>query len=189
MTMNHKAFYGYIIAFAVVSFLWAQLLKQNTTTTSRTAVAHSADYFSVGYEKWQMDDEGHLDTQLTANKMTHYSDNKTIILESPAMIVDNKSAAPWQIRAQTGELPANSDLILLNGAVFITRAGNAKEREIAIETSNLKVTPQTHFAQTNEWTQLRSGNNVTTGLGMKTTFNTPLHLELLAKVHGKYETK
>ena len=189
MTMNHKAFYGYIIVFAVVSFLWAELIKQHINTTSRMAVAHSADYFSVGYEKWQMDEKGHLDTQLTANKMTHYSDNKTIVLENPAMIFENDAPAPWKIRAQTGEIPTNSDLILLNGTVFIDRAGNAKERELAIETSNLTVTPKTHFAQTKEWTQLRSGKNITTGLGMKTTFNAPIHLELLAKVHGKYETK
>jgi lipopolysaccharide export system protein LptC len=187
--MNHKAFYGYIMAFAVVSFLWAELMKQNVNTTSRTAASHSADYFSVGYEKWQMDENGRLDTLLNAQKMTHYSDNKTIILENPVMTVDNSPATPWKIRSQTGEMPANSNLILLHGAVFVTRAGNATARELAIETSNLTVMPQTHFAQTNEWTQLRSGNNVTTGLGMKATFNAPIHLELLAKVHGKYETK
>ena len=189
MIMNHKAFYGYIIAFAVVTFLWAELLKQNTNTTLRGAVAHSADYFSVGYQKWQMDEKGLLDTQLTANKMTHYSDNKTIFLENPVMIFENNTKSPWKIHAQTGEIPTNSDFVLLNGAVFIERPGNVKERELAIETSNLTLLPQTHFAQTKEWTQLRSGKNITTGLGMKATFNAPIHLELLAKVHGKYETK
>lgn len=189
MIRNHKTFYGFIMAVAVVSFLWAELLKQNTNTTLRGAVEHSADYFSVGYQKWQMDEKGLLDTQLTANKMTHFSDNKTIILENPVMIFENNTKSPWKIRAQTGEIPTNSDFVLLNGAVFIERSGNVKERELAIETSNLTILPQTHFAQTKELTQLRSGRNITTGLGMKATFNAPIHLELLAKVHGKYETK
>ena len=180
MIMNHKVFYGSIIALAVVSFIWAELLKQNTNTTSRSAVEHSADYFSVGYQKWQMNEKGLLDSQLAANKMTHYSDNKTIILENPVMIFENNTTSPWKIRAQTGEIPTNSDVISLNGAVFIERPGNVKERALAIETSNLTVSPQTHFAQTKEWTALRSGKNITTGLGMKATFNAPIHLELLS---------
>ncbi len=189
MIISHKAFYGYIIALAVVSFLWAELLKPNANTASRVAVAHSADYFSVGYQKWQMDETGRLDTELTANKMTHYSDNKTIILDNPVMTFDNDAPAPWTIHAQTGEIQTNANPILLQGTVFIERVAHEKERELAIETANLTVIPQTHFAQTTEWTQLRSGKNMTTGFGMKATFNAPIHLELLAKVHGKYETK
>jgi lipopolysaccharide export system protein LptC len=156
MIAKHNAFYGYVIAFAIVSSLFAKWLI-NEDVERREAAPHSADFFSIGYKKWQMNENGDLGSRLTAHKMTHYSDDSTTELENPLM--------------------------------FFERAASSQGRELIIHTANLQVLPKTNFAQTNEFTELKSGNNITTGTGMKATFSAPVHLELLAKVHGKYETK
>lgn len=192
MTTHQHNYYFYvgIITLAIVSFLWAEFLQQNVEGVTQLAPAHSADYFSVGYQKWQMDDKGEREMQLNANKMTHYSDNKTIQLASPVMIVENaQHLAPWRIEAQSGEVITNLDVVLLHGQVLITRPAHNTVREVEIKTAEVSVTPRTHFAQTAQWSQLRSGKNITTGVGMKTTFSSPIHIELLSKVHSHYETK
>ena len=188
MKSRHNAFYGYVIALAIVSSLLAKWLV-NDDIERREAVAHSADFFSVGYQKWQMNEQGGLGSHLTANKMAHYSDDGTTQLENPLMFFYNAPNPAWQIHAETGKLSKGGDTLLLNGKVEIERAASSQGRELIIYTSNLTVSPQTSFAQTSEFTELRSGNNITTGLGMKATFSAPVHLELLAKVHGNYDKK
>ena len=186
--LKNNSFYGYVITLAIVSGLFAKFFV-NDDAEHHEAAEHSADYFSVNYQKWQMNEQGNLETHLTANKMAHYSDDSAIHLENPQIFLYNAQNPAWKIQSETGEIAKGSDTVFLNGDVEIERAASSKERELIILTSNLTVTPQTHFAQTSEFTQLRSGKNSTTGMGMKATFNTPVHLELLAQVHGNYDKK
>lgn len=188
MIAKYNAFYGYVIALAIVSSLFTKWLI-NEDVERREAVAHSADFFSVGYKKWQMNENGNLGSHLTANKMTHYSDDGTTELENPLMFFYNAPNPAWQIQAESGKLEKGGETLWLNGKVEVERAASSQGRELIIYTANLQVLPKTSFVQTNEFTELRSGNNITTGTGMKATFSAPVHLELLAKVHGKYETK
>lgn len=188
MIERHNAFYGYVIALAIVSSLFAKWLI-NEDIERREAVPHSADFFSVGYKKWQMNENGDLGSHLTANKMTHYSDDGTTELENPLMFFYNVPNPAWQIQAESGKLEKGGETLWLNGNVEIQRQATSQGRELIIHTSNLQVLPKTSFAQTSEFTQLKSGNDITTGTGMKATFSAPVHLELLANVHGKYETK
>ncbi len=188
MKPKHNAFYGYVIALAIMSSLLAEIFI-NDDIEHHEAAPHSADFFSVGYAKWQMNEQGNLSSHLTANKMTHYSDDGTTHLENPLMFFYNSPNPAWQIQAEMGKLEKVGETLWLNGDVKIERAASSQGRELMIHTSNLQVFPKTSFAQTSEFTELKSGNNITTGTGMKATFSVPVHLELLAKVHGSYSAK
>lgn len=188
MKSKHNAFYGYVIALAIVSSLLVKIFVTEEIER-REAVPHSADFFSVGYKKWEMNQQGGLSSHLTANKMTHYSDDGTTHLENPLMFFYNAPNLAWQIHAEMGKLEKGGETLWLNGKVEIERDASSQGRELIIHTSNLQVSPKTSFAQTSEFTELKSGNNITTGTGMKATFSAPVHLELLAKVHGNYDKK
>ena len=188
MIFRHNAFYGYVIGLAILTSLFVKLLVDDNFA-KREAVAHSADFFSVGYKKWEMNEKGNLNFYLTANKMTHYSDDQTTHLENPLMLFYNAPNPAWQIGAQSGKLEKGAETLWLNGKVEIERPASPYGKELIIHTSNLQIFPKVSLAQTQDFTELRSGNNLTTGTGMKATFSTPVHLELLANVHGKYETK
>lgn len=188
MKLKHNAFYGYVIGLAIVSSLLVKILVDESVER-REAAPHSADFFSVGYKKWEMNQQGSLSSHLTADKMTHYSDDGATHLEKPLMFFYNAPNPAWQIEAQAGKLEQGGETLWLNGNVEIERAATSQSKELIIHTANLQVFPKTSFAQTPEFTQLKSGNNLTTGTGMKATFSAPVHLELLAKVHGSYVTK
>lgn len=188
MKSQSHAFYGTVIALAIVSSLLAKILVDESIER-REAAPHSADFFSVGYKKWEMNLQGGLASHLTADKMTHYSDDGSTHLENPLMFFYNAPNPAWQIQAQTGKLEQGGETLWLNGEVKIERMANSQSKELIIHTANLQVFPKTSFAQTSEFTQLKSGSNLTTGTGMKATFSSPVHLELLAKVHGSYVTK
>lgn len=152
-------------------------------------VPHSPDYFSIGYTKWEMNEAGKPKNKLTADKMTHYSDDGTTHLDNPLMFFHNEKTPPWIIKSKNGILSADGADLLLTGKVSVDRAGAPGVRQLTINTSNVKVKPETSYAETSEWAELLSPPNRTTGIGMKLVFAEPIHLQLLANVKGKYETK
>jgi lipopolysaccharide export system protein LptC len=179
----------YLAAAAVAIMTWwlADLLE-NDPNQQGVAVAHSADYFSTGYTKYEMNELGKLNKKLIADRVTHYSDDGTSHTVNPVMYFYKEKTPPWVINAQAGVLSADGKDLLLNGKSVVRRAKAAGVKELTINTSNLRVKPETSYAETDEWAELISPPNITTGTGMKLVFATPIHLELLAHVKGKYET-
>ncbi|MDO9161226.1 MAG: LPS export ABC transporter periplasmic protein LptC [Methylococcaceae bacterium] len=184
---DHK-FLFYLAAIAVLSWLLVKLT--GVIEISRMeAPLHSPDYFSTGYTKWEMSDQGTLKSKVLADEMMHYSDDGITHLKNLAMYFYSDNAAPWVVRSETGELSADGKDLFLNGQVAINRAGDADTRELIINTSNLKVKPETSHAETSEWAELISPPNRTVGTGMKLVFVEPIYVELLSHVKGRYEKK
>jgi lipopolysaccharide export system protein LptC len=180
--------YLWVAGIAAVSWLLIKLTGLDEA--ERAAVpAHSADYFSTGYNKWEMGERGQLSSKLLADKMVHFSDDGTTHLDNPVMFFYNEQTPPWIIKSETGIRSADGKNIQLNGKVSVDRAGTEGVRPLKINTTNVTVFPETSYAETDAWAELISPPNVTTGIGMKLTFRAPIHLELLANVRGKYETK
>jgi lipopolysaccharide export system protein LptC len=151
--------------------------------------AHSPDYFSKGYTKWDMSDLGRPKSKLLADEMVHYSDDGTTHMVNPLMSFYNEEAPPWVVQSETGIVSADGKDLWLNGKVIVDRAAAEGVRALRINSSNLKVKPETSYAETDEWAELISLPNRTTGVGMKLVFSQPIHLELLSNVKGHYETK
>lgn len=147
------------------------------------------DFFSKVYSKWEMDETGRLKSKLDADEMIHYPGYWATHTKKPIMQFINETTPPWVVVAETGILSNDGKQLQLNGKVAINRAKAQGVRQLIINTTNLMVAPETSYAETNGWAELISPPNVTTGTGMKVTFKEPIHLELLSKVKGKYETK
>ena len=150
---------------------------------------HSPDYFSKGYTKWEMNELGTLKSKLLSDEIIHYSDDGTTHMVNPIMFFHNEKTPPWVIKSSTGILSGDGKDLLLNGNVAINRDKAKGATQLTINTSVLKVKPETSYAETSEWAELISPPNKTTGTGMKMTFAEPIKLQLLTNVKGKYETK
>jgi lipopolysaccharide export system protein LptC len=181
-------FYLFLTLVALVSW-WLVKLSGLDEMTSAKAPAHSADYFSKVYRKREMNDAGILKSQLIADQMIHYSDDGTTTLLKPLFYSYNENNPPWLIQSNTGLLSADGKDLLLNGAVTINRAKAPGIRPLTINTSQLKVKPDSQYAETDTWAELISPPNKTSGTGMKLVYAQPVHLQLLAHVKGNYETK
>ena len=105
------------------------------------------------------------------------------------MFFYNEKTPPWIIKSETGILSADGKDLLLNGKVVADRAAGEGVKALKIYSVNLKVKPETSYAETDEWAELVSLPSWTTGTGMKLFFAQPIHLELLSNVKGNYETK
>jgi len=188
MTLRENRFYLYLAVIALIS--WWLVRSTGLDQIGRAIVpAHSPDYFSKGYTKWEMNELGRLKSKLLADELIHYTDDGTTHLDNPLMFFYNEKTPPWVVKSETGILSADGKDLLLNGKVTVDRAKAEGVRELKINTSNLKVNPETSHAETVEWAELISPPNWTTGTGMKMVFSEPIYLELLSNVKGKYETK
>lgn len=186
--LNGNHTYLYLIIIALISWGLVNLMGEDALNRI-AATAHSPDYFSKAYTKLEMDGLGRPKSKLFADDMIHYSDDSTTHMENPLMYFYNETTPPWIIKAETGILSANGKDLLLNGKVVVDRAAAEGVRELKIYTFDLKVKPETSYAETDAWAELISLPNWTTGVGMKLVFAQPIHLELLSKVKGNYETK
>jgi len=188
MTLRQNKLYLYLAVIAIMS--WALVNLTGLDEFYHVQVpAHSPDYFSKGYTKWEMNELGTLKSKLLSDEMVHYSDDGTTQMVNPIMFFHNEKTPPWVIHSDAGILSGDGKDLLLNGKVAINRDKAKGVTQLTINTSVLKVNPETSYAETNEWAELISPPNKTTGTGMKMTFAPPIHLQLLANVKGKYETK
>jgi len=188
MKISDNKLYFYTAIVAVLS--WVLVKLTGVIEISRmTAPLHSPDYFSKGYIKWEMDELGTLKNKVLADEMLHFSDDGVTQLKTLTMLFYNNDSPPWVVKSETGVLSADGKDLLLNGRAVINRAGGAGARELTINTSNLKVKPDSNYAETAEWAELISPPNKTVGTGMKLVFVDPISVELLSHVKGKYEKK
>lgn len=188
MSLRENKIYLYLTIIALISW-WLVKLTGVDEIYPGQVPAHSSDYFSKGYIKWEMNELGMLKNKLLADEMIHYSDDGTTHMLNPLMFFHNEKTPPWVVKSETGILSRDGKDLLLNGKVTIDRAKAEGVTQLTINTSMLKVKPETSYAETNEWAELISPPNRTTGTGMKLTFVEPIYLQLLSNVKGKYETK
>ena len=188
MNLRENKIYPCLAVIALISW-WMVKLTGVDELYHGQVPAHSPDYFSKGYTKWEMNELGTLKNKLLSDEMIHYSDDGATHMVNPVMFFHNEKTPPWVVKSETGILSGDGKDLLLKGKVAIDRAKAAGVSQLTINTSVLKVKPETSYAETNEWAELISPPNRTTGTGMKLTFAPPIHLQLLANVKGKYETK
>lgn len=184
---GEKFIYFLLAGLALLSWWLAQYAGLMDTSQVK-GKPNSADYFSKGYTQWEMDETGNPKSKLTAVEMKHYPVYWATHTKKPVMYFLNENKPPWIVEAVTGILSKDGKNLALNGKVTINRPKVEGFRQIIINTSNLRVKPETSYAETEAWAELISPPNITTGTGMKAVFKDPIRLELLSNVKGKYET-
>ncbi len=181
----------YTLAFILAGLSWwlvelFQLPEEGANKITKLS-QHSPDYFSKGYVKKEMDEQGILKSELFAKEMLHYSDDGVTHMVEPVMTLYNADSPPWVIRSETGVLSVDGKNLLLNGKVFINRAKADGVKALGIETRNLRVKPEENYAEGDEWAKLTSPPQWTEGVGIQMVFKKPISLKLLANVKSYYE--
>ncbi len=180
--------YSIIVVAALAS--WGLVRLNEERDVAIKIAENSPDFFSSGYYKKQMDSEGLPKNELLADKMQHYKADGATHLDNPLMTLFNPDGKPpWVIKADNGIMAADGDNLQLIGKNFIHREASKNASALTINTSELRVKLNSNYAETEEWADIISPPNNTSGTGMQVTFVSPIHLKLLSKVIGHYELK
>ncbi|MDD4913859.1 MAG: LPS export ABC transporter periplasmic protein LptC [Methylococcales bacterium] len=176
---------------AILALLSWGLVRWNEEGDVAVKIAeNSPDFFSTGYYKEQMNNEGLPENELLAETMQHYKFDGSTHLQKPVMtLYDSAGNAPWKIRADNGLMAADGENLQLIGQTSIHRDASKMNAELTINTYDLHVNLANNYAETAAWAEIISPPNVTSGTGMETIFVSPINLKLLSKVKGRYELK
>lgn len=182
--------YMLVLLLAAISWGLVEMFRveYQTGDDSLEAPKHSADYFSTGYLRKDLNEQGKLKSELAAKNILHYSDDGTTHIDNPKLTLYNSDPAtpPWVIKSEKGILSADGENLLLAGKVFIERTKAEGVRQMIIRTTNLRVNPKISYAETAEWAELLSPPHRIEGKGMQITFKKPINIKLLSNVKSRY---
>jgi lipopolysaccharide export system protein LptC len=194
--MNHSLVSNlktYLLAIVLAAASWwlAEVFRfeYKTYQAEVEAAKHSVDYFSTGYRRKDMNEQGVLKSELTAQSILHYSDDGVTHIKKPKLILynpDKPAIPPWVVTADSGLLSGDGKNLLLNGKVTIDRSPAKGVRAVAIVTSNLHVQPKISYAESSEWTEIVTAPHRIEGVGLQLTFKRPLYVKLLSNVKSRY---
>jgi lipopolysaccharide export system protein LptC len=182
--------YALVVLLAAMSWGLVELVRiqYQTEEAALETAKHSADYFSKGYLRKDLNEQGQLKSELSAQSILHYSDDGTTHIDKPLLTLYNTDPTipPWVVKSEAGILSADGENLLLQGKVFIDRANAKGSRQMNIKTSNLRVQPKISYAESSEWTELISPPHRTEGKGIQITFKKPIYIKLLSSVKSRY---
>jgi lipopolysaccharide export system protein LptC len=183
--------YAFVALLAAISWGIVEMVRSQHQTHETTVevVKHSADYFSKDYLRKDLNEQGRLKSELSAQSILHYSDDGTTHIEQPKLTLYNADPAipPWVVKSETGILSPDGEDLFLKGKVFIDRAKGTGTSQMIIKTSNLRVKPKISYATSEEWAEIISPPHRTESIGIEITFKKPIHIKMLSRVKSRYE--
>jgi lipopolysaccharide export system protein LptC len=117
-----------IIIFTIVGVLagitaWMQtdLLEESSNQQEIAAENNDPDYYIENFYAVGMDTDGNRQYVLEAERMVHFPDDDTALLDKPHIIQYEPDRAPTHIYSETGWISANGDEVILTGNVRVIR--------------------------------------------------------------------
>jgi len=176
-----------LLSLALGTTWWVYQMEEKFSAPT-TQIPILPDYTLKKFTSIQMDEQGKLKNQLTAETMIHYP-SKNTELTSPYLIFYQNTQPLWQVWAEQGEISPDGDQVWLLGQTTLLRQMPNKETltkpplKIISRDVWIQLTPQ--YAQTAAHSLIINGENQIQGIGMR-AFMSIERVELLSQVRGYY---
>lgn len=175
---------GLALAAGLSGWLYYWLDEEPAEPRARRSL--TPDYYMVNFERTTMGVDGAPHNVLRADYMQHFPDDDSTELENPSMEVYNADGPPWYIKAERGWVGADQEVVLLFGPVRVWRNNSLGDRELEVITTDLRILPDSQYAETDQPTTIISRTSVTHAIGMRADLGDQ-KLELLSEVRSRYE--
>lgn len=140
-----------------------------------------ADNFQLVHTNQQ----GTRNYTLTAPRLVQLPGQEGTQVQQPAMDIFEQGDLPvWLLRAETGWVSADNEIIQLETVTF-TRPATSGKYPMILTTSKLTLYPKRDFAETAEPVRMDSPNSQITATGLKAYLDED-RLELLSEVRGHH---
>ena len=162
------------------------LLLRNTSeppdqpSTARLGIG----YYMTDAELIVTGEDGRTRYRVRTNNAVQDRDAGTISLDGVHVEYDPLSSVPWDLRATTGHIPPDRNIIELEGDV-IAKTRDDDNVPITIRTDFLELNTETYIAQTEHDVAIDYATNRVFATGLRAYFKED-RLQLLANVNGKF---
>lgn len=165
---------------------WLNLQVQSPESDTGKNLRHDPDYIIDNFTATTLDEKGKIRFVMSANKMLHYPDDDTTLLEAPQLASYTAEHPPMRMTALNGEISHKGDEIFLRNDVTIVRPAYAKQSELTFKTNYLHVLPNKDMADSNLAVSLVDARTNLNALGMELNYKTHI-VKFLSQVKTVYE--
>ena len=162
------------------------LLLRNTADDIETI---SAPRLSIGYYMNEAEligtgDNGNILYRLTTRNASQNFEDGVVNMEGVHVIYEPEAAVPWDLRADTGNIPPSANIIQLAGNVVATTQDD-ENSQMTIRTDFLELDTETYIANTPSKVTIDYLQHSVFATGMRAYFNED-RLQLISDVNGKF---
>jgi len=129
-------------------------------------------------------DDGKILYRANAKAAAQNFDDDVINMEGVYVTYDPLAEIPWTLRANTGAIPPNGNIIQLTGNV-IARARKEGGADMVIRTDYLELDTETYIANTSHKVAIDYSGNKVFATGMRAYFKED-RLQLISNVNGNF---
>ncbi len=119
--------------------IWLQTELVEEEVTTNYLGRHDPDYYMENFTAKGMNEDGIKSFLLEAERLAHFPDDDTALLDSPHLVQYPENQAPRHIFADSGWISAGGDEILMTGNVKITQARGPQGPGFTQKTKKMRV--------------------------------------------------
>ncbi len=140
MRILEKIFYLALFSCLGLLSVWLQIdIIEREPKTEEKQVRHDPDYYVENFTAVGMDKEGKRRYILEAERMVHYPDDDTALLDSPHIIQYAPDKAPRHTYAESGWMSSDGNEILLTGNVRVIQGRASQEAGGVLTTEKMRI--------------------------------------------------
>jgi len=164
------------------------LMRNSDETQDRPPAARlGVGYYMTDAELVVTGEDGQTRYRIRTDSAVQDAKAGTISLDKVYVEYDPLSAVPWDLRAKSGHIPPDRNIIQLEGNVIAaTRDDN--DTPITIRTEFLELDTDTYIAETRHEVVIDYATNKVFATGMRAYFKED-RVQLLADVNGSFDPK
>ena len=164
--------------------LWLDQMVQ--PAPERSAIQrHDPDYVIENFAATRMGPDGVARDRLSANKMMHFPDDDSTVLEFPHFVRFEPTRASVSVTAKHANVSSNGDNVEFMDDVKVVRGAYREHSAMVLTTSYLHVIPDQDLARTDKDVMIVDANTKITAVGLEFN-NRAQTLKLMSHVRGTY---
>lgn len=152
---------------------WLDLTSRPQETGTDGKLRHDPDYIIERFEVRRFDPQGALQHTLRADRMAHYPDDDSTMIQSPHLTYHR--APPTLVSAREAQVDGKGKHVQLIGDVMVTRAAQSGKPATVLTTERLDAFPDEETASTDVPVTITQGRSRVAGSGLAVNNATALY--------------
>jgi lipopolysaccharide export system protein LptC len=173
-----------LLVLAALTF-WLEWVVQAPELTANGSARHDPDYIVENFVAVRSGPDGLPLHQLEADRMLHYPDDDSTLLEKPRLYQYENEKVTLSITAKQARVSSEGKTVDFYDDVRAVRAARGTQSEMVLTTDHLHVVPDEDYARTDRPVKIVDANTVVTGVGLELN-NKTRTVRLLSNVRSTY---
>lgn len=176
--------FAVLAAAAIASWYWGSV-GVSLDTAADAEPGGPLGYYLRDADISILDEAGSILYEISAAAVEERPAENRTLLSRVLVKYSPLADVPWQVRAESGEIPSDQTYIELSGAVELASTGAAGREPTTIQAPKLRFAPEEYLATTDTEVSVLLGAKRLEAVGMRADLRGD-YLELESTVHGLF---